>query len=264
VEEEAILEDWKEETNHPVIPTKPRRSVPTFAILALLPVVAGGVFFGIRGAASTPDEPAPKPEPAVSVPPPPRGRVECKGAGAFLECTVSNPTSIEVRICWRVEASCSNTRTAAAAKCQEILAGKDETVRVGADDFGPPCDSIVTAKSADVSTMPVERATAVLTEADRHQPRLTGPKRCVLRAETHNRALLFPTEEGSDEFGDAEGRGLSPGELAVIAQSNHGFFVEDGTLCNFIEHNILSASKVRVLAGINAGRVGFTTDVGYE
>ncbi len=176
-----------------------------------------------------------------------------------MECKVGNPTTDEARICWRVEARCSNTEMASAAKCQEVSAGKDETVQVNADDFGPQCDSIVTAKSADVSTAPVYRATAGITSPNRDQPR--SATRCVLRAREHSKAVIFPTKAGSDEFRDAEGRGLDTGALAVIAQANRMFIVEDGTPCNFIDYSFLSASKVRVLAGINAGRVGYTTDV---
>jgi hypothetical protein len=67
--------------------------------------------------------------------------------------------------------------------------------------------------------------------------------------------LLFPTEEGIDEFGKAAASGDEEA-MAVTRRANGGFFVESGTKCTWVDVGF-TQTKVRVLAGAHTGRAGY-------
>lgn len=79
---------------------------------------------------------------------------------------------------------------------------------------------------------------------------------CVLSVpQSTGPVLLFPTEEGLDEFTSAAVRG-DEDAMAVTRRANGGFFAERGTKCLWLDVG-LAQTKVRVTVGPHAGKVGW-------
>lgn len=102
-------------------------------------------------------------------------------------------------------------------------------------------------------------APATTNEAKQHvSPAEPAPaeRTCVLSIPGDtNSVLVFPTEEGLDEFGKAAASGDAEA-MNVSRRANGGFFVESGTKCTWLDLGLLQ-TKVRVLAGPHTGRAGY-------
>ena len=83
------------------------------------------------------------------------------------------------------------------------------------------------------------------------------PVQCVVGVEGMARVPVFPTEEGFDEFVRASARGASNDDLATIGLSNNAMWIKSGTRCSYIEVNVLSATKIRIMEGGQTGNAGF-------
>lgn len=83
------------------------------------------------------------------------------------------------------------------------------------------------------------------------------PARCVLgiAGMPAQEVLLFPTEEGLDEFSKAAASGDERAQTIAMS-ANAGFMVEPGTDCAWLDVG-LAQTKVRVLAGKHAGKAGW-------
>lgn len=79
---------------------------------------------------------------------------------------------------------------------------------------------------------------------------------CILSvSKSDDPVLLFPTEEGMEEFGNAVARGDEDAML-VARRANAGFFAAKGTKCLWLDVG-LTRTKVRVTVGPHAGKVGW-------
>ncbi|HKY40704.1 MAG TPA: hypothetical protein VJN18_32440 [Polyangiaceae bacterium] len=67
--------------------------------------------------------------------------------------------------------------------------------------------------------------------------------------------LVFPTEEGYDEFGKASAT-KDKQTIDIAARSNGAYWVAKGTKCLWLDRGLLT-SKVRVLEGPHAGKIGW-------
>jgi hypothetical protein len=82
-------------------------------------------------------------------------------------------------------------------------------------------------------------------------------RECILRVPGRDgTVLVFPTEEGYDEFGTAAARSESDEVLKAISVANGGFMVDAGTRCSMVDAGLLS-SRVRVVEGPSEGRSGW-------
>lgn len=92
------------------------------------------------------------------------------------------------------------------------------------------------------------------------QPRTAVPERverkCVLSMPgSTDSVLLFPTEEGLDEFGKAAASEDNEA-VDVARRTNGGFFVDSGTKCTWLDVGF-AQTKVRVVEGAHTGRAGY-------
>jgi hypothetical protein len=69
---------------------------------------------------------------------------------------------------------------------------------------------------------------------------------------------LFPDEDGVSSGIEAMSSIREPGDLARFVNNTGAVMVERGTRCSWIDLGVLGPSKVRVLEGRHAGRVGWT------
>jgi hypothetical protein len=106
-------------------------------------------------------------------------------------------------------------------------------------------------KAAPVAQAQVAPKTAAMPEPKR------DPVRCALKIAgmPAQQVLLFPTEEGLDEFSKAARSGDERAQTIAMSE-NAGFTVDPGTDCTWLDVGI-AQTKVRVLAGKHAGKAGW-------
>lgn len=81
-------------------------------------------------------------------------------------------------------------------------------------------------------------------------------RKCVLSIPgSSDGVLVFPTEDGLDEFGKAAASGDEQA-MQVARRANGGFFVEARTKCTWLDVGF-ARTKVRVTEGDRAGAAGF-------
>lgn len=99
------------------------------------------------------------------------------------------------------------------------------------------------------------RASAAVPAEPQERGARTGQK-CVLSIPgSRDRVLLFPTEDGIDEFGKAAASGDEQA-MQVAMRSNGGVFVDSGTKCTWLEVGF-ARTKVRVVEGSRTGLAGY-------
>jgi hypothetical protein len=68
--------------------------------------------------------------------------------------------------------------------------------------------------------------------------------------------LVFPTEEGMDEFTKAAATKDGPGMRTAI-QANRGYLVTHQTSCTWLNVGLLGSTRVRITEGLHAGKIGW-------
>jgi hypothetical protein len=108
----------------------------------------------------------------------------------------------------------------------------------------------VCKKDEPIATTPPGDSAAATKPVERVQ------RTCILSIPgDRDSVLLFPTEEGFDEFGKAAASGDDEA-MEVTRRANAGFFVDSGTKCTWLNRGLLQ-TKVRVVAGPHAGKAGY-------
>ena len=93
-------------------------------------------------------------------------------------------------------------------------------------------------------------------KVDEAPPTPRPARACILSIPgSSDTVIVFPTEEGFDEFGKAAASGDNEA-MQVARRANRGFFVESRTKCTWLDVG-LAQTKVRVLEGPHEGKAGY-------